>query len=123
MRSIRPAAPVRALAFAALPALFLAACALAGGSTYPEDAPARAAADAPARFVSAEAPGADTIPGGGCRSPLVDPRDGTQVRMANAQTRVGDYAVPAGRYGVGRGELLRIECNTGRVVGVVPGRA
>jgi hypothetical protein len=94
------------------------------GSVYPVGASTRASTDAPARFLSEDMPlsaaPADTIPGSGCRSPLVDPRDGTRVRMLNSQRTVADYEVPAGRYGVARGEGPRIECNTGIVVGVVP---
>lgn len=98
-------------------------CAL-GGSTYPEGAPVREAVDVPERFVTEDLPAGaavtDTLPGSGCRSPLIDPRDGTRVRMINSQRRVGDYAAPEGRYGVRPGELLRVECNTGRVLGIVP---
>lgn len=101
-------------------------CALGGASTYPEGAPASKAVDVPERFVSEDLPGSaavtDTLPGPGCRSPLIDPRDGTRLQMVNSQQRVGDYAAPEGRYGVGAGELLRVECNTGRVVGIVPDR-
>jgi hypothetical protein len=97
---------------------------LAGGSTYPVNAPARPAQDVPERFVSEDLPAGaavtDTLPGTGCRNPLIDPRDGTRLRMLNAQGSVGDYEVAAGRYGVRSGEALRVECNTGRVVGIVP---
>lgn len=102
-------------------------CALGGVSTYPEDAPAREAVDVPERFVTEDTPedwvASDTLPGPGCRSPLIDPRDGTRLRMVSSQRRVGDYAAPEGRYGVEPGELLRVECNTGRVLGIVPGRS
>jgi hypothetical protein len=102
------------------------ACATGGAGTYPANAPARPASGVPERFVvegTAGAAAADTTPGSGCRSPMVDPRDGARLRMVSAQGgRIADYEVPAGRYGVGAGELLRLECNTGRVVGVVPGR-
>ena len=61
----------------------------------------------------------DTIAGAGCRSPMKDPRDGTVITFLRSTTTIGDYHVPSGRYGVGPDELLRIECNTGRVVGIV----
>jgi hypothetical protein len=61
----------------------------------------------------------DTIAGSGCQSPMVDPRDGTQVVFVRSQISVGDYSVPSGRYGVAEDELLRIECNTGNAVGIV----
>ena len=61
----------------------------------------------------------DTIAGPGCLSPMVDPRDGTEVGFLRSGDGYADYAVPSGLYGVGRNELLRLECNTGKVVGVV----
>jgi hypothetical protein len=50
---------------------------------------------------------------------MVDPRDGTEVRFLFS-TSYGEYELPAGRYGARPGELLRLECNTGRVMGLVP---
>jgi hypothetical protein len=111
--------------------LLLPMAACAARSTYPAGAPARAASDTPPRFmVGALDPGGETTepqPGVGCRNPMVDPRDGTRLTLvlsqAGADGEIGDYAVPEGRYGVGPGELLRLECGTGRVVGIVPHRA
>lgn len=85
--------------------------------------PARAASDVPVRFEPRDAamrlvPG-DTIAGPGCLSPMMDPRDRTEIRFISS-TRYGDYEVPAGRYGARPGEVLRLECNTGRVIGLVP---
>jgi hypothetical protein len=57
--------------------------------------------------------------GEGCRNPMVDPRDGTRLSLIRSAKGQGDYQVPAGRYGVGEGQLLRLECATGKVVGVV----
>ena len=84
--------------------------------------PIRRATRAPARFEPQNralrlTPG-DTIAGPGCVSPMVDPRDGTEVRFVFS-TSYGDYEVPAGRYGAGAGELLRLDCNSGRVIGLV----
>ena len=62
---------------------------------------------------------ADTIAGSGCLSPMVDPRDGTEIGFLRSDQENADYAVPGRMYGVGTGELLRLECNTGRVLGVV----
>jgi len=82
----------------------------------------RPAEAAPARFEpelsELRVPG-DTIAGRGCLSPMLDPRDGTVITFLRSRIDVGDYDVPSGRYGVGPGELIRIECNTGRVVGIV----
>ena len=58
-----------------------------------------------------------------CRSPLIDPRDQTQIRIVRSGGsgggHRGDYEVPAGRYGVGENELLRIECSSGEPLGIV----
>jgi hypothetical protein len=51
---------------------------------------------------------------------MVDPRDGTRLRFIRVVGGRGDYEVPEGRYGTGTTGVLRLECNTGRVVGVVP---
>jgi hypothetical protein len=32
----------------------------------------------------------------------------------------GDYEVPESRYGVGAGDLLRVDCTTNRGIGIVP---
>ena len=84
--------------------------------------PIRPATRAPARFEPENralrlTPG-DTLAGAGCLSPMVDPRDGAQLRFVFSAS-YGDYEVPAGRYGASANELLRLDCNTGRVIGIV----
>lgn len=77
----------------------------------------RTAIDIPASF---EAPPGTTLGDNGCKGPLTDPRDGTAIIMLSAFNEgVGDYIVPTGKYGVSTGELLRINCRTGEVVGIV----
>lgn len=76
--------------------------------------PLRDAVDVPAAFVTESG----TNPTTGCRSPLVDPRDDTTIRMIRSGADRGDYEVPDGRYGVGPGEVLRIHCPTGVAIGV-----
>jgi hypothetical protein len=39
--------------------------------------------------------------------------------MERAIAPRADYSVPAGRYGVGSNELLRLDCNTGIPIGIV----
>jgi len=56
---------------------------------------------------------------GQCRNPMIDPRDGTRITLQQSSEGRGLYRVPAGRYGVRPGELLVVECGTGRVIGVV----
>ena len=108
--------------------LVLSGCAVSSGSTYPADAPARAASGTPDHFMvgTLEPGGALGEPreSGACRNPMVDPRDGTRLTLVQSQRgeagQVGDYRVPDGRYGVGAGELLRLDCGSGRAIGVVP---
>lgn len=124
--------PCRPSAAKRLAVLVLLAAASACGlrATYPASAPARAASDAPERFmVGTTEPGgplSEPRPSDGCRNPMVDPRDGTRLTLVQSQGgergQVGDYAVPEGRYGVGPGELLRLDCATGRVMGIIPQR-
>ncbi len=120
----RPAGPLgrKALRSAAVAAT-LAACALGQGGSFPADSAARAAQDIPARFepvapMARVTPG-DTISGSGCTSPLRDPRDGTELRLERAVSPRGDYVAPAGRYGMEPNELLRVDCNSGSVIGIV----
>lgn len=54
-----------------------------------------------------------------CISPLVDPADGTEILMVESGKGIGDYQAPAGKYGLKANELLRIDCQTGKVLGIV----
>ena len=112
--------PLKILPWQAAVAPLLAVACSSGVGTM--TAVIRPAEGTPARFEPELAElrvAGDTIAGAGCRSPMKDPRDGTVITFLRSTTAVGDYNVPSGRYGVGPGELLRIECNTGRVVGIV----
>lgn len=96
------------------------ACALGRSGDFPPDAQARPAVDVPAQFTLAAPPeavqGPDAAP---CTSPAVDPRDGTRLVLVRSRSGRGDYEAPAGKYGVGAAELLRLDCATGRAIGVV----
>lgn len=106
-------------------------CATGTSSTYPADAPARAASETPGQFLGGTLPPGGELseprPAAGCRNPIVDPRDGTALALVRSQPgprgELGDYTVPQGHYGVRSGELLRLDCGTGRVVGILPSRA
>ncbi len=78
----------------------------------------RPATDVPPVF---EAPAGTTFGNSGCLSPLTDPRNGAKIIMRTAfgEEGMGDYVVPSGKYGVKNGELLRVNCTTGEVVGIV----
>lgn len=112
------------LLYGSLLAIAVAACSFGAGSgSFPTLVTARPAENIPERFApmdrSLVVAGADTIAGDGCRSPMVDPRDEAQLTMYRSHEGYADYEVPAGRYGVGEGELLRLICNTGQVAGIV----
>jgi hypothetical protein len=82
-----------------------------------------AATDAPERFQVLDVASGnrrDAGPGPDCASPLVDPRDGTELRMERASGGEGDYSVatPA-RYGLAADELLRVDCRNGAPLGKV----
>jgi hypothetical protein len=78
---------------------------------------------APPRFVPLDsakviAP-ADTLAGDGCLSPLADPVTGIQIILIRSESGLGDYLAPSGSYGIRDGQLIRLDCNTGKVLGIV----
>lgn len=54
-----------------------------------------------------------------CKSPMIDSEDGTEIIMVTSTRGEGNYRVPQGKYGVQKGELLRLNCSTGKVLGIV----
>lgn len=105
-------ASVRWIAFAALAAV--GACATGRQRAMPADTEARPARDVPSAFTF-DVPAA----GDACRNPALDPRDGTRLTLMRSANGRGDYAAPTGRYGAGTGDLVRLVCATGTVVGLV----
>lgn len=98
--------------------LTLAAAGCASGSF--SDYQVWPATDLPDRFVQAATGLEPTASDAGeCRSPLIDPRTGVNLLMVRSIPGVGDYEVPAGAYGTGQRELLRIDCERGVGVGIV----
>ncbi len=100
---------------------------LSCGVSRPWELVPEPATDLPEQFVpDADQPTA--MPVAGCRGRLRDPRDGTVLVLERSTAVVevparyqGDYSVPPGnRYGIGSDQLLRVECLTGRGLGVVP---
>jgi hypothetical protein len=78
---------------------------------------------APPRFVPLDsakvvAP-ADTLAGDGCLSPMRDPITGVDIVLVRSESGLGDYAAPSGAYGMRDDQLIRLDCNTGRVLGIV----
>ncbi|UJH91725.1 hypothetical protein LZ575_03310 [Antarcticibacterium sp. 1MA-6-2] len=102
------------LLFYAFVVLFLSAGCGAGNSTFSEIS--RAPEDVPDAFVLQEGVVFDE---NSCKSPLIDPRDGTQLMIIRSSNSIGDYLGPEGKYGLRRKELLRINCKTGEVIGIV----
>jgi hypothetical protein len=64
-------------------------------------------------------------PGEGCRNPMVDPRDGTLLHLVRFKDGKGDYQVLnkdfelKTAYGVDSQHLLRLDCATGKALGIV----
>ena len=104
--------------------LAVAAAAILGcSSTYHHHSAGQAiqpAMDVPTHFLVSGKHGTTEEPAPGqCRNPMIDPRDGTRIVLERSAEGRGYYRVPPGRYGVRPGEVLLIECETGRVIGVV----
>jgi hypothetical protein len=76
----------------------------------------RLATDTPDMFIRDDG---TPIRGTSCLTPLMDPRDKSLVQLVRSIPVHGDYRVAAGKYGVSGKELLRIDCATGRTVGIV----
>lgn len=83
------------------------------------DKPIREAIDVPDNFVTK--PGVE-FEEKSCKSPLIDPRDDIEIILVESLEGMGDYRVPSGKYGVEANELLRIDCKTGKVIGIVANR-
>ena len=84
-------------------------------SPPPVTAPRRFAPADPASLIQ---PG-DTLAGDGCLNPMVDPVTGVKITLVRSESGLGDYLPPSGSYGIRDGQLIRLECNTGEVVGIV----
>ncbi len=76
----------------------------------------RTAEGFPARF---DTPAGTEWGGTSCKNPIIDPTDGTELVLVQSRAGFGDYSVQNGKYGIQIGELLRINCTTGEVIGIV----
>jgi hypothetical protein len=100
-----------------LPLLVIAAGCATERTVLPATSP-----DLPDRFLVGNYDTEETMepaPGSACRSPLVDPRDGTRLILFESAPGRGLYEVPDGRYGVDGDHLLQVDCGTGRALGIV----
>ena len=105
-------------ALGAMSLLAASACAHRKSET---EIPVRAPTDVPAHFLVGDLASDATqepAPGAGCHNPMVDARNGTRVKLVRSRDGQGDYEVLEGKYGVGPGEILRIDCATGRAIGI-----
>ena len=101
-------------------AAFAAAC---NSVTIYPGAVLRLPENVPERFVLADSSAITGTPGSAaCRSPIVDPRNGTRLTLQRSSQGNGDYAAPVGNYGLHAGELLRVDCATGQTIGIVRAR-
>lgn len=83
--------------------------------TVPETT-ARPATGTPGTFMLADgSPNLTTD----CATSLQDPQDKGAIQLVRAlRNGLADYSVPAGKYGVSENELLRVDCTTGRTIGI-----
>jgi hypothetical protein len=107
--------------FAVLAGAVLLALTMAGACAPNASNAIKPAMDAPTHFLvrAADGKAVEATPGEACHNPMIDPRDGAFLILVRSAGGHGDYQVPVARYGVRKGELLRIECGTGLVVGIV----
>jgi hypothetical protein len=99
--------------------LLLGACSMAVANSGGTGSELRPPEDTPIRFAAADG----NLSEESCVGTMIDPRDQTALRLFRSVrfgvSYLGDYDVPTGRYGVQRGELLRIDCGTGEPLGIV----
>ena len=105
---------------------FLAACTSAHGSM--EGPVVAEAKDLPDHFMvvaTGIAQKEDPKPGEPCRNPMVDPRDGTTLNLVRSKDGTGDYQALGEqyelhwKYGLDSRHLLRVDCATGKALGIV----
>lgn len=108
--------------------LALAACASSKGNDMSGPV-VGAVLDAPDHFMVAGSgigKARDPKPEEGCRNPMVDPRDKTVLELRRSANGVGDYrpaagdgGIASGKYGMSSRDLIRIDCATGKALGLV----
>ena len=54
-----------------------------------------------------------------CLSPLKDPQSGTTIILVRSENGVGDYLAPSGAFHIPDGQVLRLDCGSGEVLGLV----
>lgn len=95
--------------------LFMISCG-SSGDTVEDDDVLRSGYNTPESF---NPPSGIVLDAESCKSPMIDPRNGISLTMVRSSGNHADYEVPNQNYGVERGELLRLNCATGEVIGIV----
>jgi len=98
-------------------ALALGACSAGTNGAGMAATPGALPPGAPTRFAPADSTKA--LPASGCLSPLKDPQSGTTIILVRSENGVGDYLAPSGAYHIPDGKLLRLDCSSGDVLGLV----
>jgi len=98
-------------------ALTLGACSAGAGGTNMAATPDALPSGVPTRFAPADSTRA--LPESGCLSPLKDPQSGTTIILVRSENGVGDYLAPSGAFHIPDGRLLRLDCSSGDVLGLV----
>lgn len=109
---------MRTLRTIVLPGIFFL-CFSCGTSRLAGDEIVRAATDVPDLF---DTPAGMNWGDNKCMNPIIDPMDGSELILVQSRDGIGDYRVLGQKYGINKGELLRINCSTGAVLGIVRGR-
>lgn len=94
-----------------------AACSTGTGGTSLSTVPQPLPPGTPTRFVPADSTKA--LPAEGCLSPLKDPQSGTTIILVRSENGIGDYLAPSGAFHIPDGKVLRLECSSGEVLGLV----
>lgn len=117
--------PIRLTRFVLLAAA--AGACRTGAASFPAGQVTPAPATVPPRLIAeSAAPLSGVAPAeskAACRNPMFDPTDNAPLQLTGSGlvegVLQGDYVVPEGHYGLPSGSRLRVDCATGRVLGVV----
>jgi len=125
MQSIPPVRAALVVVSAATLAVLTGCTSAHGSMEGPVVAEARNLPDHFMVVASGIAQKAEPKPGEPCRNPMGDPRDGTLLNLVRSKDGTGDYQALGEeyelhwRYGLDSRHLLRVDCPTGKALGIV----